>query len=80
MANALTIAAVPKTSTDGVDVPSTEVKVTVESHGERDLSAHIDGMDLIQQIASALRLAISVRDESGDVDPGASSEGENSGN
>ncbi len=71
MANALRVTAVPKTDVDGVDVPSTEVKVTVESPGERDLSAHVDGMDLVQRVATALRLAISVRETSGDVDPAA---------
>lgn len=80
MANALRVTAVPKTDVDGVDVPPTEVKVTVESEGERDLSAHVDGLDLIQRVAGALRLAVSVRDESGDVDPGADEGGENNGN
>lgn len=71
VANTLRVEAVPKTNTDGVDVPPTEVKVTVESAGERDLSAHLDGMTLVQMVATAIRLTVSVRESSGDADDAA---------
>lgn len=68
MANTVGITAVPNTADDGSPLPPVEVKISVLSPGERDLSAHVDGVDLIQQVASALRLSVTVSGMTGDAD------------
>ncbi len=71
MANTVGITAVPNTADDGSPLPPVEVKVSVESPGERDLSAKMDGVDLIQQVATALHLSVSISDLKGDADNAA---------
>jgi len=68
MSNTLRIEAVPNTGDDGEPLPPVEVKVTVVSEAERDISARHDGIDVIGMVASALRLSVSIGHLEGDAD------------
>lgn len=71
MSNTLRVEAIPCRGHDGTPLPPEEVKVTVVSDAERDISARLDGVDLIQQVASALRLSVSIGQIDGDADDAA---------
>jgi hypothetical protein len=68
MSNKLRVEAVPNYADDDKPLPPVEVKITVESENERDISALSDGIDLIGQIAAALRLSVSIGQLEGDLD------------
>lgn len=68
MGNTIKVEAVPEQDDAGAPVAPTFVKVSVVSEGERDLSVKVQGVDLIQQVASALRLSATISEMHGDAD------------
>lgn len=65
MSRTLEIEAVPELNPEG---QLHVVRVRVASDEERDISVEHDGIDLIQKVASALGLSVSITTLKGDAD------------